>query len=317
MKKSFCYHLILTHLLFFFTFTVSAEQLHFSKKKLTDSYQFNYQWLDHQRSRQTISFTLSNEALFNRFRNFRAYKPDFAKKAIFQEIKKQWQQSPITDIQVNFPQSKSYNSIAIAGNDQKKVQQAYKKLSQLQESCTSSYLADNYYQTFTTHDQITGIKPDHLAIANGSVSDLKVIKPLILEKVSIKNIRQVTDYVLSFIQSIPYSPLESRVSSSGAGFNTPLKLLWENQGDCDSKVTLTASLLRGLMPRISMVLVFVDQHAFIGIAIPPSGDEITITENGVTYVLAEPTGPALLPLGKLAPSSEQAIYNGHYITQVY
>ena len=66
-----------------------------------------------------------------------------------------------------------------------------------------------------------------------------------------------------------------------------------------------------------MVLVFVDQHAFIGIAIPPSGDEITITENGITYVLAEPTGPALLPLGELAPSSAQAIYNGHYITQAY
>ena len=149
------------------------------------------------------------------------------------------------------------------------------------------------------------------------IADLKIIKPLILEKVSIKNIRKVTNYVLSFIQNIPYSPLDSRISSSGAGFNTPLKLLWENQGDCDSKVTLTASLLRALMPRISMVLVFIDQHAFIGIAIPPNGDEIAIIENGVTYVLAEPTGPALLPLGELAPSSEQAIYNGHYITQHY
>ena len=157
MKKGLFNYSILFTLLCYFTFSAAAEQLHFSKKKLTDSYQLNYQWLDHQGSKQTISFTLSNEALFNRFRNFRAYKTDFAKKAIFQEIKKQWQQSPLNDVQVTFPQSKTYSSIAITGNDQKKVQEAYKKLSQLQKTCTTSYLADNYYQTFTTHDQITGI----------------------------------------------------------------------------------------------------------------------------------------------------------------
>jgi len=317
MKKGLFNCTILIHLLCCFAFNASAEQLHFSKKKLTDSYQFNYQWLDHESTQQTISFTLSKDALFNRFRSFRAYKPEFAEKAIFQAIKKQWQQSPIADILVNFPQSNIYNGIDIVGSDPQKVQQAYQKLNQLNEKCTTTYLTENYYQTFTTHDQITGIKPDHVAIANGSVADLKVIKPLILKNVSIKNIRKVTNYVLAFIQSIPYSPLESRVSSSGAGFNTPLKLLWENQGDCDSKVTLTAALLRALMPRISMVLVFVDQHAFIGIAIPAVGDEITIEENGVTFVLAEPTGPVLLPLGELAPSSAQAIYNGHYITQRY
>ncbi|MCJ8320456.1 MAG: hypothetical protein MJK12_12535 [Colwellia sp.] len=317
MKKGLFNYTIIIHLLCCFTFNAVAEQLHFSKKKLADSYQFNYQWLDHQNTQQTISFTLSKDALFNRFRNFRAYKPEFAKKAIFQAIKKQWQQSPIDDIQVNFPQSKAYNNISIVGNDPQKVQQAYDKLNQLNKKCTATYLTETYYQTFTTHDQITGIKPDHVVIANASVADLKIIKPLILEKVSIKNIRKVTNYVLAFIQSIPYSPLVSRVSSSGAGFNTPLKLLWENQGDCDSKVTLTASLLRALMPRIAMVLVFVDQHAFIGIAIPPIGEEITIEENGVIFVLAEPTGPALLPLGELAPSSEQAIYNGHYMTQRY
>jgi len=323
MKKCLFYRSILSNqlavlvLAFFLSLNAQAEQLHFSKVKQAEGYQFNYQWLDHQQNQQSISFLLTKEALFDRFRSFRAYKTEFAEKAIFQAIKKEWKNSPIEGVQVEFPQSKKDRNIQIKGRNQDKVQQAYKKLAQLEQQCTSDYLADNYYQKFTTHDQITAIKPNHVKIANASVADLKVIKPLILDKVSIKNIRKVTDYVLSFVQSIPYSTLESRVTSSGAGFNTPLKLLWENQGDCDSKVTLTAAMLRGLMPRIAMVLVFVDQHAFIGIAIPPEEGEITIVEENVTYVLAEPTGPALIELGHLSASSEQAIYNGHYITEKY
>jgi hypothetical protein len=113
------------------------------------------------------------------------------------------------------------------------------------------------------------------------------------------------------------STLESRITSSGSGFNPPLQVLWENQGDCDSKMTLTAALLRALMPRIDMTLIYIDGHAFIGIDIPGQANEVTIEHNEVKYLLAEPTGPALLPLGTLAPESELAINQGHYIAQDY
>ncbi|MCI2285671.1 hypothetical protein L3081_22700 [Colwellia sp. MSW7] len=134
---------------------------------------------------------------------------------------------------------------------------------------------------------------------------------------SIKNIRKVTDYVLSFVQNIPYATLESRVTSSGTGFNSPAKLLWENQGDCDSKVTLTATILRALMPRIPMVMIFIDQHAFIGIATPATTGEMTIEYQGVNYLLGEPTGPGLYKLGKLAPESELAINQGRYVVEPF
>ncbi len=317
MKKSLVYYSILIFLLFSCANSALAEQLHFSKIKQANGYQFNYQWKDHQNIEQSISFSLSKTALFDRFRNFRAYKAEFAEKAIFQAIKKQWQQSPIPGVSIKFPQYSGQSNIQITGHNRENVNKAYQQLAKLEQQCSANYLADNFYQKFTTHDQITAIKPNHVKIANASVDDLKIVKPIILEKVSIKNIRKVTNYILSFVQSIPYSTLESRVTSSGAGFNPPLKLLWENQGDCDSKVTLTAAMLRALMPRISMVLVFVDQHAFIGIAIPAEEGEITITEGDISYVLAEPTGPAIISLGHLSPSSEQAIYNGHYIAEKY
>jgi hypothetical protein len=117
------------------------------------------------------------------------------------------------------------------------------------------------------------------------------------------------------VQSIPYNKLQSRLTSSGAGFNPPLKLLWENQGDCDSKMTLTAALLRALMPRIKMMLIYIKEHAFIGINIPAKPGEMTIRHDNITYLLADPTGPALLPVGIVGAESELAIVQGQYSIQ--
>lgn len=123
--------------------------------------------------------------------------------------------------------------------------------------------------------------------------------------------------MLSFVQNIPYSTLESRLTSSGAGFNPPAKLLWENQGDCDSKMALTATILRSLMPRIDMAMIYIDEHAFIGIAVPAEAGEVNIEHQEVSYLLADPTGPALYKLGSLAPESELAIDQGRYVVEEF
>ncbi len=297
--------------------SASAKQLSFSKKQQQGSYIFQYQWLDHENVRQEISFSLTNDGLFNHFRSFKAYKAHFANKAILQLMKKQLHKKPMAGVQITFLQNNGEIKIDVKGRNRAKVSKTYNAIVKLEQETTQKYLKDNFYHTFITHNQVQAIKPDHAHIANESVSDLKVLKPLILEKVSIQNIRKVTNFVLSFVQSIPYSTLESRITSSGAGFNPPLKVLWENQGDCDSKMTLTASLLRALMPRIEMVLIYIDQHAFIGLAIPAQSNDISIEHNNTQFVLAEPTGPALLPLGKLAPESELAINQGRYSVESF
>tara|TARA_B110000881_G_scaffold91116_1_gene79991 strand:- start:1332 stop:2117 length:786 start_codon:yes stop_codon:yes gene_type:complete len=260
---------------------------------------------------------LSKDALFNRFRHFKLYQPAFAEKKIHQAMKNDLNRNPIKGIQIIFPGNDLTQGIQIKAKNREQMLQAKNKISLLDKKYRQKYLEHEYQQYFTNYEGNVYIKPNHRRIAKHSASDLKVIKPLILKEVSIKNTRKVSNYVLGFVQSIPYSDLESKETSSGSGFNPPLKLLWENQGDCESKVTLAITMLRALMPRISMVLIFIDQHAFIGIAIPPKGDEMTLTENNITYVLAEPTGPGLFRLGQLPLESEQAILNGHYAVEVY
>jgi hypothetical protein len=308
---------IVVILLILFLAKAQAQQLNFNKTKVDQGYSFQYKWLDHNNTEQTINFTLNQEGLFERFRNFKTYQSSYAQKTILRRIKKKMQQNPIAGVQIFYRQQQDKFIIEAKGVDEDKIADAYQALTKIQDEVTQKYFKKTYYQAFTNHEQINGIKVDHVSIANNSVADLKSLKPLILDHVSIQNIRKVTNFVLSFVQSIPYSTLESRLTSSGAGFNPPLQVLWENQGDCDSKMTLTAALLRALMPRIEMALIYIDGHAFIGINIPREAGEVAIEHNKIKYLLAEPTGPALLPLGTLAPESELAINQGHYIAQDY
>lgn len=300
-----------------FSTFVDAEQVTFSKYAEENHYNFNYQWHDHSNQQQSINFALTKSALFERFRDLKPYQSDFSHRTIMHKLKKQLKVEPLNGAQAFFLQENGETIVQIKGREDKQVALAYQKVTEIKQQATKQYFKDNYYQLFNTHDGESGIKIDHVNIANDSVSDFKHLKPIILDKIPLKTVRKVTNYVLGFVQSIPYSTLESRITSSGAGFNSPAKLLFENQGDCDSKVTLTATILRALMPRVEMVMVYIDQHAFMGIAIPANGEDMTLTHQGVTYLLAEPTGPALYKLGKIAPESKLAVDQGRYVAEAF
>lgn len=84
-------------------------------------------------------------------------------------------------------------------------------------------------------------------------------------------------------------------------------MLEQNQGDCDSKVTLMAAMLAQLFPELKQAMVFVPGHALLGVALPAKPGEATLNREGETYLLMEPTGPAQLAMGQLAPTSKTLI----------
>lgn len=297
--------------------TVWAKQVDFRKQIIDQQVEFNYQWLDQAQQVQSLSFSIGKAAIFERFRNFKAYKAKHAKKYINHQLRKELQRNPIANVKVRFLNRGGNLQVDISGKNQVTVDQAYQTIAQLEKELVNEHLTRNFYTQFLSYDNNYAIKPDHVRFAQESVADFSSLKPLILASVSILNVREVSDYVLGFVQSIPYATLESRVTSTGAGFNPPLQTLWQNQGDCDSKVTLTAAIFRALMPRIKMMLVFIDNHALLAINIPKEEDELTITVDGLAYVLAEPTGPAMMRVGELSADAEFAIRNGRYYAEAF
>ena len=295
---------------------LNAKQLSFTKQENGDDYSFDYQWLDYKRTKNHLAFSLSKDLLFNKFRTFKSYQPEIADITIKKNILKIWRNTPLPNSQLRLIKKQNIYELKLSTSNDEDLKLAQEKLAEIERQAKKDYFEKSYYHEFYNADDLLAIKPNHTQIAYSSVDDLKFIKPIILAEVDIKNIRNATNYVLGFSQAIPYAKLESRVTSSGAGFSPPATLLWENQGDCDSKVTLTAALLRSLMPRVKIALVFIDGHALIGIETGIKGDDMSITIDKVDYILGEPTGPATLPLGTISDESAQAILNGMYIVEL-
>jgi len=304
-------------LFLFFSHLTHAKQLNFSKEISADQVQFKYQWLDQAQQVQALNFTLNKVDIFNRFRNFRHYKAINARKYIDQKIRRKLIKNPFPNVKIKFLGTGENLHVELFGENQAVIDQAHQTITQLEKDLMQEYLSLNFYTQFLSYDNSYAIKPDHVRFAHESVADFATLKPIILDSVSIQNVRKVSNYVLGFVQSIPYATLESRVTSTGAGFNPPLQTLWQNQGDCDSKVTLTAAIFRSLMPRIKMMLVFIDNHALLAISIPSENNELSITVDGTDYIFAEPTGPAMMRIGELSADAEFAIRNGHYYAEAF
>lgn len=303
-------------LLFTLGFVHPSWALQFSRELQAEHVIFHYQWQDDQEQTQQLSFQLPRPSLFQQFRHFHGYKPQQAQAFIMSNIKQQLEQQPLEQVQAEFYLKEGLLQLKLHSTSKQKLSEAEQKVAELQQQYLAEYLKLRRYQQFVTPTGEVAIKPDHLLIAKQSVDMMQPIREQILTQYQNYNIREITNYVLHWIQSIPYNKLESRVSSSGAGFLPPVQLLYKNQGDCDSKVTLTAAILRSLMPRIEIALVFIDNHALIGLQIPSLTGEATINVDGLQYVLAEPTGPALYPLGQIAPMSKQATDNELFVAQI-
>ena len=122
--------------------------------------------------------------------------------------------------------------------------------------------------------------------------------------------------ILSWLQSIPYDTLEDRVVSNGSGYAPPISVLMQNLGDCDSKAVLASSMVRAFLPTTKMIVLYLPNHALLGIALTPMADDRTIEYDGDVYVLYDPTGPALIPFGQVSEDTERNIVTGRYQVEV-
>ena len=125
-----------------------------------------------------------------------------------------------------------------------------------------------------------------------------------------KSERERVSEVLRFFQNIPYNDLTQGKVRGFVGFSPPLEMLAQNLGDCDSKSTAMMGLLGLLAEDRSVALFLVPKHAFLGVEMQPLEGEASYTHQGKTYVLMEPTGPRVRPLGSLLQSSFEHLQAG-------
>ena len=125
-----------------------------------------------------------------------------------------------------------------------------------------------------------------------------------------KNEREQVAEVLSFFQSIPYNDLTQGKVRGFIGFSPPIEMIAQNLGDCDSKSTAMMGLLALLQKDRSVAIFLVPKHAFLGVEMEPREGDARHTYQGKTYVLMEPTGPNVRPIGSLLKISREHLQAG-------
>ncbi|WP_109616713.1 hypothetical protein [Sediminitomix flava] len=110
--------------------------------------------------------------------------------------------------------------------------------------------------------------------------------------------REIVDFVLKFCQDIPFGvPPSYNQNLHIGGLLTPPHLLVNGYGDCDSKVVLFTSIL-SFFDEINTVLLYMPNHLGVAIKLPVIENDEFIKIGDEEFVIAEPTGPIRLPLGK-------------------
>ena len=295
------------------SFSNVAEQVKYQRKSSEENTHFSYQWHDEKIGMQTLTFALKNPTLFNHFRHFKNFQPETVQRETLTAIRKKLSTFDSRELSWQIKNRPQDFEVFFNAKSDAVLQQAQQAIREVQENTLNAFLQENYYIKYKTPAGIEAIKPDHLRIVKDSYSDVADIASAIIQKYPNIRGQKHIEFLLSFIQNIPYSTLESRIESNGAGFSPPLRLLYNNQGDCDSKVALMAAISKKMYPELRVVMIYLPDHALIGFQLPHLKTDDWVEIDGLDYLLAEPTGPAQLPLAKISNRSRQLI-DSHQFT---
>lgn len=288
----------------------TAAQKLFERRYVGENVLLHYRWLDGSQAAHNLVFRLDMKAAALGNREFQAFDNDaanaFALAAVRQYAVTHSQQGKKIEVQ----KDPGGFRVVYYGMQQAEHQQHEEAIENLQEEAFERYLKQTFYMRYADY-----VMPDHRQIARRYVRAVQPVAAQVREQTRGMDRRQVVNYLLGFLQTIPYDELRDRTTSNGAGFQTPYGLFINNRGDCDTKSVALAAILRQIYPGQRLVIVYVPDHAFVGIHAQPGAQDFALRLGGQPFVLADPTGPALVPLGQVENRSKNYLKQGRYSYQ--
>lgn len=300
-------------LLWVFTGHSIGAQLSFSASQSSEALSYDYRWSRQGQPPASLSFSLDRQAMVEAPAIQKTYSLALVQRYVYVELMKAAKEIDPKQARVKINRLHRGIEIRVSSTSEATNKRISEELSVLREQAYDSYLQENYYTRYTTVFNEEAVKPDHIRFINEYIEPLIPLSQAIYDSVSQQaDAREYFNFLLSWVQSIPYDRLSNRADNNGGGFLPPAVLLAQNKGDCDSKSVLTAAIARGFLPDTPMILVLLPRHALLGVALAPQAGDQTLSYDGKSYVLFEPTGPAKLPMGEVAPDSQQALANRHF-----
>ena len=301
-----------------FTLPLTANGQNFFNLNETQDGQltFSYQWRDFNDSQQSFDFQVDKREFLQPLKRYRGFNLERSQRELTHQLNRYIRQQQWQGIQARLtPRQQSVELVTANSRTQEKQAQLteYKRLlREYYNERWNDYLEANFYRQLTLPPGEQGIIPDHPAIASEMTAVLRPLIQAIGEQLGNNTQRNYINYIASFIQQIPYNDLSSKLDSRGDGFVPPNQLLFYNQGDCDSKVTLMSSVIKEIIETPKMAIIYLPNHAVFGISISSRSDDISVKHNGVNYILVDVTGPAAMPLGQVGGETEFQVNTEQY-----
>ncbi len=259
---------------------------------------------------QRLFFRLSAEDIASGSAEFRDWDDVAAQSAAVQAVQVKARELETPNLKAEITPVSRGMRIRLMGtngaSDKEQLNTLRDALDQTYTTSIQTYAKQNYYRATMESANRATIQPDHPAIAVRYTKAMGPVAKAIMEQVpgASESPRAFINAALTWLQSIPYDTLQNRSTSNGAGFNTPYGLIGENLGDCDTKATALAALIRAAYPTIPLAIVYVPEHAFLGIGLPQTKTDFALRTEQGTFVLADATGPGLTPLGYIDPRTQ-------------
>lgn len=290
---------------------VTAQQLAFRSKAVGGNMQLAYRWRDVDQQVQQMEFRLPLEDVQRGRLEFQPFDNAVMTERAYRAVKDYADKVSGPGLTLRVSRTVDGYDVQAEGVRQDEMAKAMEELPAVRDKAVAAYM----FETFYSKVDETHVMPDHKRIAVRYAPALAPVQAILRQLTRGKDVRGVTDYVLNFLQNIPYDTLQSRYTSNGAGFNTPYGLLLENRGDCDSKSVALAALMRGLYPGLRMTMIYVPDHAFVGLEVPRGPSDYALKLAGRVFVLADPTGPRLMRLGEVDSRALRELEKGRYSFQ--
>ncbi len=208
----------------------------------------------------------------------------------------------------NFLEGNKERAKALIAETSRRLAETRKELIVEMKEEKSQFRAQHYLLRSKKNERRTLI--DYPRIAQEALPRLDPVAQAFRESFEGKDEREQVATILHFFQNIPYNDLTKGKVRGFIGFAPPIEVIARNLGDCDSKTTAMMGILRLLLKDRSVALFLVPGHAFLGFEMKPQENDAFYTYQGKTYVLMEPTGPYVRPIGSLTESSAAHVQAG-------
>lgn len=276
----------------------SAQQTAWEVEKSRTTWAFDVRWKDGQGERHRARFELPAKDVKADLDEPLRMKPTDAHKAVAKDINA-WAEDQKG---VSIKARGTKKGVKISGSSKqgrKKLKTAMREASEVRDEAFDDWMDDNGFTELKR-----GVVPDHASHASNYADDVEPIVEALGGPTA--DPRAFAELALSFVQSIPYE----KASLKRDRYRRPLSLVGRNKGDCDSKATLYLALMRGAYPELPLTVLYIKGHAFVGVGLEPAKGDTTLRQDGTVYVLAEPVGPALKPLGEVDGKSRRKAKTG-------